>query len=208
MKSFIRLFLFPFITGGGACTVSEECPALPFPTIDAECDCDFAVGGINEYYIVPCSSEFTEENVTSPQWYTDLIEAGNLGRSGIILGGITKLGDKKERVGSCRTEQTISATWGFKFTKKCFDKTVARKTVKQMNALIKNANRFLVILRMCDGDETILPVGIFTTNDFNWVVPDNFEELQSVEATLAWKELGIPETVDVPGLNAVVPKLS
>lgn len=207
MKSYLRLFYFPY-TLGAACVATEECPEVPFPTIGGECQCDFAVGGINEYYIIPCTEEFTEENVTSPAWYTNLIEAEKLGRSGVVLGSIAKISDKKERVGSCRVEQIISTTWGFKFVKKCFDKTAARKTVAQMNALVKNSNRFFLILRMCDGEETILPVGVFNTNDFNWTVPDNFEELQNVEATLAWKELGLPATVDVAGLNAVVPKLS
>lgn len=206
--NFLRKFYMPY-SNGASCVISEDCPAVDFPTIGPECECTLAVGGINEYYLVPCSEEFTEANLTSPEWWSGQIgEGGKLGRSGIILGSITKLSDKKERVGSCRTEQLVSVTWGFKFQKKCMDKTVARKTVAQMNALIKNANRWNLVLRMCEGDEQILPVGSFDTNDFNWTVPDNFEENQLIEATLAWKELGMPETVDVPGLAAVLPKLS
>lgn len=199
---------FPYTLGAG-CVATEECPEVLFPSVVGDCnDDDLSVGGIGEYYIIPCTEAFTEENVTSPAWYTNLIEAGKLGRSGIIIGSIGKISDKKERVGSCRTEQLVGVTWGFKFIKKVLDKTAARKTADQMNALILKAGRFFLILRMCEGDEQILPVGIFNTNDFNWIVPDNFEEFQSIEATLAWKEKGMPKTVDVAGLNAVVPKLS
>lgn len=205
--NFLRMFFMPYVPGG-SCTATEECPAVDFPTIGPECNVSLAVGGINEYYVIPCTEDFSEANVTSAEWWQGLVDGNKLGRSGIILGSIAKLTDKKERVGSCRTEELVSVTWGFKFQKKSMDKTAARKTVAQMNALILNANKFFLVLRMCEGDEQILPVGIFNTNDFNWTVPDNFEEIQVIEATLAWKELALPETVDVAGLNAVVQKLS
>ena len=177
MKFSPKFFYFPYLTGA-SCVVSEDCPSLPFPTTGPECSCGTVAGGVNEYYVIPCDEEFTEANVTSPAWYQGLIDANRLGRSGAVLGSITKLSDKKERVSSCRTEQLISVTWALKVVKKCFDKTVARATVAQMNALILNSNRFLLIARMCDGDEQILPIGTFNTNDFNWTVPDNFEELR------------------------------
>lgn len=196
----------PYLTGA-ACIISEACPEILFPISGQECICDFAGGGVNELYFVPCSEEFTEENVTNPAWYSGLMDNDRLGRSGIGLGSIAKVSDKKDKAGSCRQEQIIFIVWGLKYQIKCFDKTAARKTVKQMNALISNFNRFLLIARMCDGDDVIIPIGTFTTNDFNWTVPENSEDNQVAELNLTWKEKGMPESVDVPGLSAVLPKL-
>lgn len=191
-----------------ACIVSESCPAPVFPTTSATCSCDLAVGGINELYFIPCSEDFTQANITNPDWYAGLIAANTFGRSGVGLGSIGKKGTKSERVGSCRTEQITQITWSLKFVIKCFDKTSARTTCAQLNELIANFNRYLVIARMCDGDDVVLPIGVFTTSDFDWVVPDNFEENQNATYELSWIEFGFPCTVDVAGLSAVLPKLS
>ena len=129
-----------------------------------------------------------------------------LGRLGIGLGSIAKKSDKKERVGSCRTEQIVQTTWALTYVIKCFDKTSARTTVEQVNTLITRFSNFLLIARMCDGSDTVLPIGVFTTSDFNWTVPDNAEEYQSITLELSWPELGLPRTYDVPGLSAVLPK--
>jgi len=67
-------------------------------------------------------------------------------------------------------------------------------------------NNYILAARMCDGNDTILPIGPFTTSDFNWTVPDNFEEFQSMTVELSWLELGLPVTYDVAGLSAVLPK--
>jgi hypothetical protein len=47
---------------------------------------------------------------------------------------------------------------------------------------------------------------VFTVSDFDWTVPDNFEEVQSITIEIGWFELGMPKTYDVAGLSAVVPK--
>src|SRR5690606_33332394 len=96
-----------------------------------------------------------------------------LGRSGLGIGSIAKSGQQNERVASCRTEQLISITWSLTFSIKCFDKSSARSTCARMTELINNFNKYLLVARMCDGDNTILPVGVFTTSDFDWTVPDN-----------------------------------
>lgn len=200
----------PFLTGPG-CVLAESCDQPNFPTSPGTCDCTYAVGGINELYFIPCTETFSQANVTNISWWTGLANgsgASGLGRSGIGLGSITKKTDKKERVGSCRIEQVISVTWALKFVKKCFDKTSARATCKQLNELILKSGKYLVVARMCEGDDTILPIGQFTTSDFNWTVPDNFEEIQTAEVELSWKELGMPCTIDVAGLSTVLPKLT
>lgn len=146
-----------------------------------------------------------------PGWWAGLVNESNpdnalLGRIGVGLGSIAKKSDKKERVGSCRTEQIVQTTWALTYVIKCFDKTSARTTTEQVNTLISRFSNFLLIARMCDGTDTVLPIGTFTTSDFNWTVPDNMEEYQTITLELSWPELGLPKTYDVPGLSAVLPK--
>lgn len=195
----------PVLTAA-ACNPSEDCPIEAFPQSSQLCQCDLAVGGINDLYFIPCSAIMSEVNILDVAWWQDLIDEEQLGRLGIGLGSIGKKSDAKERVGSCRTEQIVRTTWALKYVIKCFDKTSARSTQAQVDALIKRFNHFLLIARMCDGSDTVLPVGTFTTSDFNWIVPDNSEEFQTVEVELSWNELGLPKTYDVVGLSAVLPK--
>lgn len=148
----------------------------------------------------------SETNILDVAWWQGLITAGTLGRLGLGLGSIAKKSDKKERVGSCRPEQIVQTTWALTYVIKCFDKTSARTTTEQANTLINKFNNFLLIARMCDGADTVLPIGIFTTSDFNWTVPDNSEEFQNVTLELSWLELGLPKSYDVAGLSAVLPK--
>lgn len=148
----------------------------------------------------------SETNILDIAWWQDRIDNGELGRLGIGLGSIAKKSDKKERIGSCRTEQIVQTTWALKYQLKCMDKTSARTTTEQVNTLIQKFNNFLLVARMCDGSDTVLPIGVFTTSDFNWTVPDNSEEFQVVELELSWLELGLPKTYDVAGLSAVLPK--
>lgn len=189
-----------------ACSVSEDCPLVPFPQSTTLCQCELAVGGINDLYFIPCSEIMSETNILDLSWWQDLVDDGKLGRIGLGLGSIGKKGSKTERVGSCRPEQIVQTTWALSYTIKCFDKTSARTTTEQMNAIITNPNKFLLIARMCDGADNVLPVGIFTPSDFDWVVPDNSEEFQNAKIELSWIELGLPRTYDVAGLSAVVPK--
>lgn len=205
----------PVLTAA-ACNPSVDCPLVQFPQSSALCVCDLAVGGVNDLYIIPCTAVMSEENILDPQWWAGMIDNGEsesvseggatLGRIGIGLGSIAKKSDKKERVGSCRTEQIVQTTWALTYVIKCFDKTSARITTEQVNTLINRFSNFLLVARMCDGDDTILPIGRFTTSDFNWTVPDNSEEFQSITLELSWLELGLPKTYDVPGLSAVLPK--
>lgn len=211
MNAFIKRFFMPYLSGPG-CVIQDGCAEPNFPTSTQQCVCEIAVGGINELYFVPCTETFSEANVLDVDWWSTLVgttEApGALGRSGLGIGSIAKGGQQNERVASCRTEQLISITWNLTFQIKCFDKSSARSTCAKMNELILNFNKYLLVARMCDGDNTILPVGIFNTSDFDWTVPDNNEESQVAQVVLSWKELGFPCTVDVPGLSGVLPKLS
>lgn len=189
-----------------ACNPSVDCPLVQFPQSSALCVCDLAVGGINDLYFIPCDETLSEDNILDIAWWSDLITDEKLGRIGIGLGSIAKKSDKKERIGSCRTEQIVQTTWALKYQIKCFDKTSSRITTEQVNTLVTKFNNFLVVARMCDGAETVLPIGQFTTSDFNWTVPDNAEEFQMVEFELSWLELGLPKTIDVAGLSTVLPK--
>lgn len=213
MELFKKYFM-PYLTGP-SCVIGD-CGTPDFPESTSTCTCDLAAGGVNELYFIPCTETMSEANVISVAWWEALLPTGGsgsaatggLGRSGAGLGSIARKDVKTERVASCRTAQLISITWALKFQIKCFDKSSARTTCAKMNELILHADKYLVIARMCDGDEVVLPIGVFATSDFNWTVPDNFEESQVAEFELSWKELGFPCTVDVTGLSAVLPKLS
>jgi hypothetical protein len=197
--------LMPVLTAA-ACNPSLDCPLVEFPQSSALCVCELSVGGINDLYFIPCTETLSEANILDVAWWQGLISAESIGRIGVGLGSIAKKSDKKERVGSCRTEQLVQTTWALTYVIKCFDKTSSRITTEQVNTLVTKFNNFLLVARMCDGSDTILPVGTFTTSDFNWTVPDNAEEFQNVSFELSWLELGLPRTYDVAGLSAVLPK--
>lgn len=200
----------PVLTAAG-CTPSLACPASPFPVATANCSCTLSTGGVNDLYFIPCDQVMSETNLLDTAWWTDLVAGSSpgtsfLGNLGIGLGSIGKKTDKKERVSSCKIEQLVSTTWALKYVLKCFDKSSEKVTHEQINQLISNAGNYLAIARMCDGDNTVLPIGSFSLSDFNWIVPDNFEETQTIELEISWFELGLPKTYDVAGLSAVVPK--
>jgi hypothetical protein len=198
----------PVLTAA-ACIPTVDCPIVAFPQATESCVCNLSVGGVNALYFFPCTAEMTEENILDLEWWTSFVEGSGLAGLATISGGlgsIAKKTDKKERVSSCRVEQLISTTWALTYVIKCFDKSSARTTNDQVNALITRMNNYILIARMCDGNDTILPIGPFTTSDFNWTVPDNFEEFQSMTVELSWLELGLPVTYDVAGLSAVLPK--
>lgn len=200
----------PYINGAG-CTIDALCDEPDFPTSEAACNCDVAAGGISELYFLPCTETFSEANLLDldkwTEWVGTQVEPGVLGRSGLGLGSVGKKTQKVEKVASCRTEQLTSITWALKFVIKCFDKTAARSTCAKMNELITKSQNYLLIARMCDGTDTILPVGKFNASDFDWVVPESDEDIQAATIELSWKELGFPCTVDVAGLSAILPKL-
>lgn len=200
----------PVLTGPG-CIPSIACPATPFPVATANCLCTLSTGGVNDVYFLPCTETLSEINILNVGWWTTVLTSGSggssaLGNLGTGLGSIGKKTDKKQRVSSCKIEQVVSTSWALKYALKCFDKSVAKVTHEQINQLILNANNYLAVARMCDGSDTILPIGPFAISDFNWTVPDNFEEVQTVEFELSWYELGLPKTYDVAGLSAVIPK--
>jgi hypothetical protein len=199
------------VLSAAACVPSEACPATPFPVATANCSCTLSTGGVNDLYFIPCDQVMSEVNLLDTAWWQALVDGDSpgssfLGNLGIGLGSIAKKTDKKERVSSCKVEQLISTTWALKYVLKCFDKSSEKVTHEQIDALINNAGNYLAIARMCDGDNTVLPIGVFTLSDFNWIVPDNFEEVQSVELEISWFQLGMPKTYSVTGLSAVVPK--
>lgn len=200
----------PVLTGPG-CIPSVACPATPFPTATANCTCIPSQSGVNDIYIIPCDQALTEVNVLDTAFWTALVAGSSpsssfLGALGIGLGSIAKKSDKKDRFGSCEVERVVNTTWAIKYVLKCFDKSAEKITHQQVNALITGAKNYLLIARMCDGDETVLPVGKFTLSDFNWVVTDDALDPQTVELEFSWLELGLPKTYDVVGLNAIVPK--
>lgn len=195
----------PVLTGAG-CIANLACPIPPFPSAGTTCTPELSVGGVNTVYILPCTESFTETDILDLTYYTALIAAGSVGSLGKGLGSISKKATKNERISSCLPEQLISTTWALKFIMKAFDKTSADTTTNQINALINRSSSYLALARMCDGDDTILPIGKFSISDFDWTVPDNYEEVQSIMVELSWKELGKPKTYTVAGLSSVLPK--
>lgn len=189
-----------------ACIDSELCPVDPFPQATGNCNPTTSVGGINDLYFVPCTEVVSEANLLSLAWWQNLVDTGTLGSIGVGLGSIGKKSDKKERVSSCSTEQITQIIWALTYKIKLIDKTSERITTEQANALILKFGNYQLIARMCEGENSVLPVGAFTTSDVNWTVPDNFEETQEVLLEFSWPELGLPRTYDVAGLSAVVPK--
>lgn len=203
----------PVLTGP-ACIASEDCPLVPMPIKPASCGTDFVFGGINDLYFIPCTETMSETNILDTDWWTALVGdpdgepavPSTLGNIGIGLGSITKKSQRTEKIASCRSEQVISVTWALTYIIKTFDKTSADTTKAQMNAILKRFNQFQLIARMCDGDNTVLPIGQFSTSDFNWTVPESSEDLQTVQVELSWIEFGFPKTYNVAGLSAIVPK--
>jgi hypothetical protein len=176
------------------------------PQSSAICEPRTRKGGVNDLYFIPCSEVMSETNILDVDWWTTLVTDNKLGNIGLGIGSIAKKTVKTEKIASCRPEQIVGATWALKYTVKIFDETSADKTTEQLNAIIQRFRQFSVIARMCDGTDRVLPIGTFATSDFDWVVPENSEDAQSVTFELSWEEFAKPKTYDVAGLSAVVPK--
>jgi hypothetical protein len=202
------------VSTAAACVPTADCPATAFPVATANCSCTTSPGGVNDLYFIPCDQVMSETNILNTTWWENLLTSDSsgsgggsaLGNMGAGLGSIAKKTDKKERLSSCKVEQVISTTWALKYVLKCFDKSTDKVTHEQINALIASSRNYQLIARMCDGDNTVLPIGGIALSDFNWIVPDNFEELQTIELELSWIELGLPKTYNVTGLSAIIPK--
>ena len=195
----------PVLTGA-ACLVNDACPVVPLPMASAGCLPSLSFGGINDLYFIPCTEVMSEANILDTTWWTALITNSYLGNIGLGLGTISKKSTKTEQIASCIPEQIISATWALKYTIKAIDKTSANTTRNQLNALLTKFSKFLLIARMCDGDDTVLPIGSYSVSDFDWSVPESYQDIQNVVIELSWIELALPTLYTVAGLSAIVPK--
>lgn len=148
----------------------------------------------------------SEENVTDPAWWQAMITAETLGRSGALLGSIAKGATTTDRVASCLPEQITGVTWNLTSQKKCFDKTSARTTQAQADEAWLNSSKYLLIARMCDGDEDVLPIGKYTITDLDWTVADNSDENQILQLVYSWKQKSFPTPTTVAGLALILPK--
>lgn len=203
-----RFQFMPFLTAAACVTGVCDEETTVFPVTAPTCVCDVAAGGLNELYFLPCSKIFTEVNLLDVDFWQAMATANEIGRSGLIIGSLAQKSVQTARLSSCRAEQTTGMIWAIKAIQKCFDKTSAQTTCAKNNELIKRFDKYLLVARMCDGDNRILPVGRFTTSAFNWVVPENVEDNQQTEIEFSWPELGMPCTMEVAGLSTVLPKLS
>ncbi len=203
----------PVLTGAG-CNNSDICPVTPFPSATALCTPLTSAGGVNDLYFIPCDQVMSEANILDTTWWQTLKDGISgaspdgsiLGNIGLLTGSIAKKGSTSAKLGSCRVEQIISTSWGLKAEIRVFDKSVDKVTHAQIDALINSPGRYLVIARMCDGDNTVLPIGTFSVSDFDWTVPDDSLQLQVITLEISWIEFGLPKTYDVTGLSAIVPK--
>ena len=194
------------VLNGAACITNVDCPVVPFPSAAAACSPSLSVGGVNDIYVVPCTEEVTEVNILDTTWWTTLKTAGHLGNIGLGLGSIGKKSVKTEKVSSDRVEQMISSTWALKYIIKTIDKSSADVTRSQVNTLLSKYSRYLVIARMSEGDDSVLPIGKFSVSDFDWVVPESNDDVQNIMFELSWVEFGLPKIYSVTGLSAIVPK--
>lgn len=195
----------PVLTGVG-CLTNEDCPVVPLPQAVANCTPVLSFGGVNDVYAIPCTQAMTESNILDVAWWTTLKTGGLLGNLGLGLGSIGKKSSKSEKVSSCRPEQLISITWALKYIFKVFDKTSQDTTTTQINTLLAKYSNYLLAARMCDGDDTILPIGRFSVSDLDWVVPENNEDVRTAMLEFSWIEFGKPKEYTVAGLSAVIPK--
>lgn len=195
----------PVVTGV-SCLTNESCPGVLMPQTTAVCEPKTRKGGVNDLYFIPCSEVMSEENILDIDWWQDLVDNDKLGNIGLGIGSIAKKSVKTEKIGSCRPEQIVGATWALKYQIKVFDNTSADKTTEQLNNLIQRFSQFIVVARMCDGDDVVLPIGKFSTSDFDWVVPESSEDPQVVSFEISWEEFAKPKTYTVAGLSAIVPK--
>lgn len=194
------------VSTGAACLTNADCPVVPLPMASAGCIPALSFGGINDVYFLPCTEAITETNVLDTAWWTALITNSHLGNVGAGIGSIGKKTAPALKTSSCRPEQIISLTWSLKFLMYNFDKTSADATRVLLNGILTKATQYQVIARMCDGDNTVLPIGRFSLSDIDWVVPDSFETAQNFLFELSWIEFAVPKIYTVAGLSAIVPK--
>lgn len=194
------------VLSAAACVASAACPQEAFPQATANCNPETSAGGVNDVYFVPCTEVLSEANILSTSWWQNLVDEGTLGAVGVIVGSIQRGNVRNARVGSCLAEQPVSITWNLLFEIRLIDKTSEKSTNEQVDALIQRFGQFQAVARMCEGDNTVLPIGPFSPTDLNWTVPNNSEEEQVVAVQISWRQLGLPRTYEVSGLSAVVPK--
>ena len=191
---------------GPSCLTNVDCPVVPLPAATSSCLPLLSFGGVNDLYFIPCTESMTEANILDVTWWTAIMTNSYLGNLGMGLGSIGKKSTKTEQLSSCRPEQIISATWALKYIIKAFDKTSADTTTAQVNAVLTKFSKFQLVARMCDGDDTVLPIGTFSVSDFDWTVPESFQDIQSITLELSWIEFAKPKVYTVTGLSAIVPK--
>lgn len=194
------------IPNGTTCKTGCAEEVFQFPTTPTSCICTTAFGGISDIYPIPCNENITEENLLDLAWWQGLIDNDKFSQLGKGLGSIAKKSDTKEQLDSCSEEQITSITWALSYVQKCFDKSSNKATVAQVRELLKRADRYFFIARMCDGDDNILPIGRVTVSDFNWTVPETSKQLQTRTVEMSWQELGLPDVLTVSGLSSVIPK--
>lgn len=195
----------PFLTGA-ACIANEDCPVPAFPASVGTCTCDFFYGGFADLYFLPCTTDFSQASITDTDTWQAAVTAEEVGYMGKGLGSMAKKSDVKQRVSSCKTEDIVSITWAIKYQIKCFDLTSTSAVENKINHIVKYKDQLLLVGRMCQDDERIMPVGQFNVSDLNMTIPDNSEEPSVAEVEFSWKEFGIPKTYIVAGLGEIIPK--
>lgn len=171
------------------------------------CDCTTMSGRINDLYFMDCSLDFTEVNLLDPAWWDTQITAGKIVPLGVGIGGYQKKEVTNFDAGGCGASTVERILWQLTYQVFCIDKTATKKTHDFADALINGAtSKYNLVIRYCDGDEVIAPIGKVDLADFDNILPDSTTDFMSFSFEFNWRSMVTPRPVTVAGLNAVLPK--
>jgi hypothetical protein len=179
---------------------------LPAKTASA-CDCKLWSGRINDIYFVDCGEEVSPTNIVDTGWWEDLVANGKIFNFGAGIGGF-KVKDKVVfDAGGCGTATIQNMTWQITYKVFCVDKSTAFYTHNFANTLLAGAlKNYNVILRLCDGENTLVPIGSVQLGDFDNELPDDNNAFFSFMYEFNWKSMEAPLPIEVAGLSSVISK--
>jgi hypothetical protein len=171
------------------------------------CECTTFSGRINDLYFVDCSLVLKEQDIIDPAWWTANLTAGKIIPVGVGIGGYQKKDVTTFDAGGCGEPSVEKIVWQLTYKLLCIDKSAAKKTHDFADALMQGAlSKYNLIIRYCDGQDTIAPIGGVSLADFDNLLPEATSEFMEFSFEFNWNSMTAPRPLDVPGLNAVLPK--